>query len=250
MLMVPQNSTQQVRLVRNRIETAIRAAGRNVDSVTLLAVSKGHSANSIRAIAEAGVRDIGESYLQEALEKIEQLRDVALTWHFIGRLQANKTKVIATHFDWVHGIERLKIAERLSEQRPFHAPPLNVCLQVNIGGEASKGGVTVAELPTLAAAVAALPRLKLRGLMCIPPDEEDPTRQRMWFAALRRAEEELNIPGAGNAGGLGLDTLSMGMSGDFEVAIAEGATIVRIGTALFGERPRATNTAAPQTTDL
>ena len=240
MLMVPQNSLQQVRLVRNRIETATRDAGRNVDSVTLLAVSKGHSANSIRAIAEAGVRDIGESYLQEALGKIEELRDVPLTWHFIGRLQANKTKVIAGHFDWVHGVERLKIAERLSEQRPFHAPPLNVCLQVNIGGEGSKGGVTVAELPALAAAVGVLPRLKLRGLMCIPPDEDDPTRQRMWFAAMRRALEELNVAGAG------LDTLSMGMSGDFEAAILEGATIVRVGTALFGERPPATNTAPPQ----
>jgi pyridoxal phosphate enzyme (YggS family) len=240
MLMVPQNSLQQVRLVRNRIESATRAAGRSVDSVTLLAVSKGHSVNSIRAIAEAGVRDIGESYLQEALEKIEQLQDAGLTWHFIGRLQANKTRVIATHFDWVHGVERLKIAERLSEQRPFHALPLNVCLQVNIGGEASKGGVTVPELPALVAAVAALPRLKLRGLMCIPPDEDDPARQRMWFAAMHRALEELNGAGAG------LDTLSMGMSGDFEAAIAEGATIVRIGTALFGERPRTTNTAAPQ----
>jgi len=244
--MVPQNSWPEVRLVRNRIESATRAAGRNVDSVTLLAVSKGHSSNSIRAIAEAGVRDIGESYLQEALEKIEQLQDAGLTWHFIGRLQANKTRVIATHFDWVHGVERLKIAERLSEQRPVHAPPLNVCLQVNIGGEGSKGGVTVPELPALAAAVAALPRLNLRGLMCIPPDEDDPARQRMWFAAMRRALEELNIPGRGNAAGAGLDTLSMGMSGDFEAAIAEGATIVRIGTALFGERPRTTNTAAPQ----
>lgn len=241
MLMVPQNSWPEVRLVRNSIESACQAAGRSVDCVTLLAVSKGHSANSIRAVAEAGVRDIGESYLQEALGKIEELRDLPhLTWHFIGRLQANKTRVIAEHFDWVHGVERLKIAERLSEQRPFHAPPLNVCLQVNIGGEGSKGGVTVAELPALAAAVSVLPRLKLRGLMCIPPDEDDPTRQRMWFAAMRRALEELNVAGAG------LDTLSMGMSGDFEAAIAEGATIVRIGTALFGERPRATNTAPPQ----
>jgi len=238
--MVPQNSLPQVRLVRNRIETATRDAGRSVDSVTLLGVSKGQSANSIRAVAEAGVRDIGESYLQEALGKIEELKDLPVTWHFIGRVQANKTRVIAGHFDWVHGVERLKIAERLSEQRPFHAPPLNVCLQVNIGGEESKGGVTVAELPALAAAVAALPRLELRGLMCIPPDEDDPTRQRMWFGAMRRALEELNVAGAG------LDTLSMGMSGDFEAAIAEGATIVRIGTALFGERPRVTNTAAPQ----
>ena len=244
MLMVPQNSLEQLRKVRNRIESATQAANRNVDSVTLLAVSKGQSANSIRAVAEAGVRDIGESYLQEALGKIEELRqmapDLTLTWHFIGRVQANKTRVIASHFDWVHGVDRLKIAERLSEQRSFHAPPLNVCLQVNIGGEDSKGGINPPELPALVAAVGALPRLKLRGLMCIPPDEDDPTRQRMWFAAMRRALEELNAAGAG------LDTLSMGMSGDFEAAILEGATLVRIGTALFGERPRATNTAPPQ----
>ena len=240
MLMVPQNSLEQLRKVRNRIESATQAAKRNVDSVTLLAVSKAQSANSIRAVAEAGVRDIGESYLQEALGKIEELKDLPLTWHFIGRVQANKTRVIASHFDWVHGVDRLKIAERLSEQRPFHAQPLNVCLQVNIGGEDSKGGVNPSELPPLVAAVGALPRLKLRGLMCIPPDEDDPTRQRMWFAAMRRALEELNAAGAG------LDTLSMGMSGDFEAAILEGATIVRIGTALFGERPRATNTAPPQ----
>jgi len=240
MLMVPQNSLEQVRKVRNRIESATQAAKRNVDSVTLLAVSKAQPANSIRVVAEAGVRDIGESYLQEALGKIEELKDLPLTWHFIGRVQANKTRVIAAHFDWVHGVDRLKIAERLSEQRSFHAPPLNVCLQVNIGGELSKGGVNPSELPPLVAAVGALPRLKLRGLMCIPPDEDDPTRQRMWFAAMRRALEELNAAGAG------LDTLSMGMSGDFEAAILEGATIVRIGTALFGERPRATNTAPPQ----
>src|SRR3569833_240876 len=153
MLMVPQNSLEQVRKVRKRIESATQAAKRNVDSVTLLAVSKAQPANSIRVVAEAGVRDIGESYLQEALGKIEELKDLPLTWHFIGRVQANKTRVIASHFDWVHGIERLKIAERLSEQRPFPAPPLNVCLQVNIGGEASKGGGEVAELPALAAAV-------------------------------------------------------------------------------------------------
>jgi pyridoxal phosphate enzyme (YggS family) len=240
MLMSPQNSLQQVRIVRNRINSAAQAAMRNVDSVTLLAVSKGQPANSVRAVAAEGIRDIGESYLQEALEKIEQLRDLALTWHFIGRLQANKTRVIAASFDWVHGVDRLKIAERLSEQRPFHAPPLNVCLQVNIAGEGSKGGVTPAELPALAAAVAVLPRLKLRGLMCIPPDEGDPARQRVWFAAMRGALEELNASGAG------LDTLSMGMSGDFEAAILEGATIVRIGTALFGERPRRTDAARQQ----
>jgi pyridoxal phosphate enzyme (YggS family) len=238
--MGPQNSWPEVRIVRNRIKSAAEAAMRNVDSVTLLAVSKGQPANSVRAVAAEGIRDIGESYLQEALEKIEQLRDLPLTWHFIGRLQANKTRVIAAGFDWVHGVDRLKIAERLSEQRPSHAPPLNVCLQVNIAGEASKGGVTPVELPGLAAAVAVLPRLTLRGLMCIPPDEDDPARQRMWFAAMRRALEDLNASGAG------LDTLSMGMSGDFEAAILEGATIVRIGTALFGERPRGTDAASPQ----
>jgi pyridoxal phosphate enzyme (YggS family) len=163
---------------------------------------------------------------------MEALRDLSLTWHFIGRLQANKTRPVAASFDWVHGVDRLKIAERLSEQRPFHAPPLNVCLQVNIAGEASKGGVTTAELPALATAVAALPRLKLRGLMCIPPDQDDPTRH--WFASTRRLLEALNAAGAK------LDTLSMGMSGDFESAILEGATLVRVGTALFGSRPAAT----------
>ena len=231
MLMSPQNLPERVRIVRDRINSAARAAMRNVDSVTLLAASKAQPANMVRAIAAAGVRDIGESYVQEALEKIEVLRDLDLTWHFIGRLQANKTRPVAATFDWVHGVDRLKIAQRLSEQRPFHTPPLNICLEVNIGGEGSKGGVTAEELPALAAAVAVLPRLKLRGLMCIPPDEDDPERQRLAFAALRGALEQLN------AAGVGLDTLSMGMSGDFETAIAEGATIVRIGTALFGGRP-------------
>jgi pyridoxal phosphate enzyme (YggS family) len=243
MLMGPQNLPEQVRIVRNRMKSAAEAAVRNVDSVTLLAVSKGQPANSVRAVAALGVRDIGESYVQEALDKIAQLRDLALTWHFIGRLQANKTRVIAETFDWVHGVDRLKIAERLSEQRPFHAPPLNVCLQVNIAGEASKGGVTVADLPALAAAAAVLPRLKLRGIMCIPPDETDPARQRMWFLAMRRALEELN------AAGRQLDTLSMGMSGDFESAILEGATVIRVGTALFGGRWRATDAATPHLPD-
>jgi pyridoxal phosphate enzyme (YggS family) len=235
MLMGPQNLPEQVRIVRNQINSATAAAMRNVDSVTLLAVSKAQPANKVRAVAQLGVCDFGESYVQEALDKVEALRDLTLTWHFIGRLQANKTRPVAASFDWVHAVDRLKIAERLSEQRPFHAPPLNVCLQVNIAGEASKGGVTPAELPALAAAVAALPRLKLRGLMCIPPDEDDPSRQRAWFASMRRELEALNAAGAN------LDTLSMGMSGDFESAILEGATLVRIGTALFGSRPAATS---------
>jgi pyridoxal phosphate enzyme (YggS family) len=238
--MGPQNLPERVRIIRNRMNSAAAAALRNVDSVTLLAVSKAQPSAAVRAVAEQGVRDFGESYVQEALDKMESLRDLSLTWHFIGRLQANKTRPVAASFDWVHGIERLKIAERLSEQRPFHAQPLNVCLQVNIAGEASKGGVTTAELPSLVAAVAALPRLKLRGLMCIPPDEEDPSRQREWFASMRRALETLNAAGAK------LDTLSMGMSGDFESAILEGATLVRIGTALFGSRPPAMSaTQAP-----
>ena len=223
--------------VRRRISEALQGDSREV---TLVAVSKSQPPEAIRAAFAAGCRDFGESYVQEALPKIATLRALGVTWHFIGRVQANKTRVIASHFDWVHGVDRLKIAERLSEQRAFHAPPLNICLQVNIGGEDSKGGVNPSELPPLVAAIGALPRLKLRGLMCIPPDEDDPTRQRMWFAAMRRALEELNAAGAG------LDTLSMGMSGDFEAAILEGATLVRIGTALFGERPRATNTAPPQ----
>lgn len=233
MLMGPQNLPEQLEKLRNRIASAACSAGRNADSVTLLAVGKGHPANLLRAAAGLGIRDFGESYVQEALEKIGVLGDLGLTWHFIGRLQANKTRAVAAHFDWVHGVDRLKVAERLSEQRPFHAAPLNICLQVNIAGELTKGGVEPRELPELAAAVARLPRLKLRGLMCIPPDEEDPARQRQWFAAMRGQLESLNASGAG------LDTLSMGMSGDFEAAILEGATIVRIGTALFGERPSA-----------
>jgi pyridoxal phosphate enzyme (YggS family) len=231
--MGPQNLPEHVLAVRNRIELATRAADRNVDSVTLLAASKAQPANSIRALAQAGIRDFGESYVQEALEKMQALHELPLTWHFIGRLQANKTRPVASSFDWVHAVDRLKIAERLAEQRPFHAPPLNICLQVNAGGETSKGGVTDEELPALAAAVAALPRLKLRGLMCIPPDEDDPARQRAWFAGVRHQFEALNAAGAG------LDTLSMGMSADLEAAIFEGATLIRIGTALFGPRPTA-----------
>ena len=221
---------ERIHALRARIAAAAASAGRNADSVTLLAVSKGQPASLIRAAAAAGVEQIGESYVGEALGKMEALADLPLTWHFIGRLQANKTRQVAEHFAWVHGLDRAKIAERLSGQRPYHAPPLNVCIQVNVAGEASKGGVTAEETPALAAAVAALPRLKLRGLMCIPPEESDPKRQREWFAKLRALEQALN------AGGLALDTLSMGMSGDFESAIQEGATLVRIGTALFGPR--------------
>ncbi len=224
--------------VRARVAAAAASAGRNVDSVTLLAVSKGQPAERGRAAAAQGLTDVGESYLAEALGKQEALAGLPLTWHFIGRIQANKTRQVAERFAWVHGVDRLKIAERLAAQRPYHAPALNVCIQVSLAGEASKGGVPAAEVPGLAAEVARLPRLTLRGLMCIPPEEADPARQREWFARLRAIRDSLN------AGGLGLDTLSMGMSKDFEAAIREGATIVRIGTALFGPRPA---TASPGT---
>jgi hypothetical protein len=221
---------ERVRRLRERIATAAARSGRSAESVTLLAVSKAQPAQLIRAAAAQGVRDFGESYLDEALEKLAVLQDLPLTWHFIGRLQANKTRPVAERFAWVHGIDRLRIAQRLSAQRPFHAPALNVCIQVNLAAEATKGGVSPAELPAIAEQLAALPRLRLRGLMCIPPQEADPVRQRQWFAQLRRLLEALN------AGGADLDTLSMGMSGDFENAILEGATVVRIGTALFGPR--------------
>jgi len=229
--MGPQNLALQVQEVRERVARAVAAAGRSAHSVTLLAVGKAQPLALLRAAADAGLTDFGESYLNEALEKVAALQDRALTWHYIGRLQANKTRPVAEAFAWVHAVDRLKIAERLSAQRPYHAPPLNVCLQVNLAGEASKGGVPPAQLAPLAAAVAALPRLTLRGLMCLPPQETDPARQRHWFAQLRALKEELNGRGAG------LDTLSMGMSDDFEAAIAEGATIVRLGTVLFGPRP-------------
>jgi len=231
MLMGPQNLALQVQEVRERVARAVAAAGRSAHSVTLLAVGKAQPLALLRAAADAGLTDFGESYLNEALEKVAALQDRALTWHYIGRLQANKTRPVAEAFAWVHAVDRLRIAERLSAQRPYHAPPLNVCLQVNLAGEASKGGVPPAQLAPLAAAVAALPRLTLRGLMCLPPQETDPARQRHWFAQLRALKEELNGRGAR------LDTLSMGMSDDFEAAIAEGATIVRLGTVLFGPRP-------------
>jgi PLP dependent protein len=229
--MGPQNLAQRLLEVRERMARAAQAAGRNAQSVTLLAVSKAQPPQAVAAAAELGLHDFGESYLNEALQKVAALQESALTWHFVGRLQANKTRPIAENFAWVHALDRLKIAERLAAQRPFHAPPLNVCLQVNLGGEASKGGVTPAQLGPLAQAVARLPRLKLRGLMCLPPPETDAARQRHWFGELRGLRDGLNAQGAQ------LDTLSMGMSDDFEAAIAEGSTLVRLGTVLFGPRP-------------
>ena len=190
--MGPQNLALQVQEVRERVARAVAAAGRSAHSVTLLAVGKAQPLALLRAAAAAGLTDFGESYLNEALEKVAALQDRALTWHYIGRLQANKTRPVAEAFAWVHAVDRLKVAERLSAQRPYHAPPLNVCLQVNLAAEASKGGVPPAQLAPLAAAVAALPRLTLRGLMCLPPQETDPARQRHWFAQLRALQEELN----------------------------------------------------------
>jgi pyridoxal phosphate enzyme (YggS family) len=230
MLSLPQNCSESVPAAQKRIADAARAAGRSVDSVTLLAVSKGQSSAAIDSAATAGVEHFGENFLQESLPKMEALAGRELTWHFIGRLQANKTRPVAEHFAWVHAVDRLKIAERLSAQRPFHAPPLNVCLQLHVGGEASKGGVAAAEIRALARAVSALPRLRLRGLMCMPPAESEVGRQRQWFRETHQVFDYLNEHG------LGLDTLSMGTSADFEAAIAEGSTIVRIGTAIFGPR--------------
>jgi len=177
-----------------------------------------------------GIENFGENFLQESLPKIEALKGRELTWHFIGRLQANKTRAVAENFAWVHAVDRIKIAERLSAQRPLHIPPLNVCLQLHVGGEASKGGVEAAEIAPIAVAMRELPRIKLRGLMCMPPAETDIQRQREWFRETRQVFDYLNERG------MGLDTLSMGTSADFEAAIAEGATTVRVGTAIFGPR--------------
>jgi len=235
MLSRPQNCSESVRVAQTRIAEACRGSGRSVDSVTLLAVSKGQSSAAIDAAAATGVENFGENFLQEALPKIESLAGRELTWHFIGRLQANKTRQVAENFAWVHGVDRLKIAERLSAQRPDHAPPLNVCLQLHVGGEESKGGVEAVDVASLATAVAALPNIRLRGLMSMPPAEADVTRQRHWFAQTRQVFDYLNEHGHR------LDTLSMGTSADFEAAILEGSTIVRIGTAIFG--PRGAKTA-------
>ena len=213
--------------VREQIREAAQAAERSPQSVHLLAVSKTKPASAIRAAHACGQRDFGENYLQEALDKQAELADLDLCWHFIGPIQSNKTRPIAEHFAWVHSVDRLKIAQRLSDQRPAHLPPLNICLQVNVSGEASKSGCEPAELAELALAVSQLPNLKLRGLMAIPEPSDDLALLHQRFAAVRTLAAQLN---------LGLDTLSMGMSQDLPVAIAEGATWVRIGTALFGAR--------------
>ncbi|MBT1270095.1 YggS family pyridoxal phosphate-dependent enzyme [Pseudomonas sp. VS38] len=214
-------------LVSERIRAAAEAAQRDAGSVHLLAVSKTKPAQAVREAYAAGMRDFGENYLQEALGKQAELTDLPLSWHFIGPIQSNKTRAIAENFAWVHSVDRLKIAQRLSEQRPADLPPLNICIQVNVSGEASKSGCTPADLPALAEAISALPRLKLRGLMAIPEPTDDRAEQDAAFATVRDLQASLD---------LGLDTLSMGMSHDLESAIAQGATWVRIGTALFGAR--------------
>ncbi|MEM9403667.1 MAG: YggS family pyridoxal phosphate-dependent enzyme [Pseudomonadota bacterium] len=222
--------TENLNVVRGQLHAALSAAGRDTKAVTLLAVSKRKPASAVRLLAEAGQRDFGENQLQEALVKQAELTDLDLTWHFIGSVQSNKTRAIAEHFDWVHAVDRLKIAQRLSDQRPAELGALNICLQVNIDDEGSKSGLPPDDLPALANACAALPGLRLRGLMCLPAIRDDELEQRAPFARLRELSEALN------ANGHTFDTLSMGMSGDYPAAIAEGATIVRIGTALFGAR--------------
>lgn len=224
--------TSNVQATQVRLNQACFTAGRHPETVHLLAVSKLHPAEAVRQAHAAGLCAFGENYVQEGLDKIAVLADLrpVLAWHLIGPLQSNKTRAVAEAFDWVHSIDRLKTAQRLSEQRPDHMPPLNVCLQVNISGEDSKSGAAPAEVPALARAVAALPRLRLRGLMSIPEPERDLEAQRRPHRALRELFDQLN------AEGLGLDTLSMGMSTDLEAAILEGATLVRIGTAIFGAR--------------
>ncbi|WP_312596953.1 YggS family pyridoxal phosphate-dependent enzyme [Stutzerimonas nitrititolerans] len=223
--------------VAARIREAAQAAGRDPDTVGLLAVSKTQPAEAIREANGAGLSDFGENYLQEALEKQARLADLALTWHFIGPIQSNKTRAIAEHFDWVHSVDRLKIAQRLSEQRPTELPPLNVCLQVNVSGEASKSGCAPQDVAELARTIATLPNLRLRGLMAIPEPTDDRAEQHAAFARLRQLQQALALE---------LDTLSMGMSQDLEAAIAEGATWVRIGTALFGTRPYPSQTVPGQ----
>jgi pyridoxal phosphate enzyme (YggS family) len=225
--------TANLQAVMTRIEAATRAAGRPLQSVQLVAVSKTFSPAAVREAASAGQRDFGENYLQEGLEKIRELRALGLTWHYIGPIQSNKTRAIAEHFDWVHTIERGRIAERLSQARGAGQPDLQVCIQVNVSGEASKSGVAPEGVAGLARHVAGIARLKLRGLMAIPEPTPDVRLQRARFAQLRELRDRLN------GEGLALDTLSMGMSADLEAAIAEGATLVRVGTAIFGERTTA-----------
>lgn len=226
--------SENLQLVQHRIATSAQAAGRDPTSIRLLAVSKTFDAQAVLIAAQAGQRAFGENYVQEAIDKISATRelnpDLQLEWHFIGPIQSNKTRQIAEHFDWVHSVDRLKIAQRLSEQRPVDMPPLQICLQVNVSGEATKSGLEPDALLELARVVNTLPNIRLRGLMAIPEPTEDVEQQRAAFAKLRLMQNDLQ------AVGIQTDTLSMGMSADMDAAIAEGATIVRIGTAIFGGR--------------
>lgn len=228
-------SGQRLLAVQARIEAACRAAGREPATVRLLAVSKTFGAQEVSTLAALGQSAFGENYLQEALDKIAALQGLGIEWHFIGPVQSNKTRPIAEHFDWVHSVDRLKIAARLSEQRPSGLPPLQVCLQVDVSDEDTKSGCLPAEAPSLGAQIAALPRLQLRGIMAIPAPTDDPTEQRGQFRKVRAVYEAVRraLPAPAIEA---FDTLSMGMSGDLEAAIAEGATVVRVGTALFGAR--------------
>jgi pyridoxal phosphate enzyme (YggS family) len=210
-----------------RVDRAATRAGRNATDVTIVAVSKGQPAATIAAACAAGVRHCGENYVQEAVPKMDLLAAQPIVWHFIGKIQANKTRLVAERFAWVHTVDRARIAERLNEQRPQHAAPLNVLIQVNQGTEAHRGGAAPHEVAALASAIVALPRLRLRGLMTLPPRRDTPEH---WFAELKSLSARLR------AAGIELDTLSMGMSADFEAAIAAGATMIRIGTAIFGGR--------------
>lgn len=222
--------TENLRKIRDLLADSAREAGRDPASVMLLAVSKMQPVDAILEAVAAGQRDFGENVVQEALPKIGRLASEGLVWHFIGRLQSNKTRDVAEHFDWVHSIDRLKVAERLNAQRPEDREPLNVCIQVNVDHEDAKAGVSPVDLPDLAGAVARLPRLRLRGLMCIPALRDDPELQREPFRTVRELSEFLD------GKGIHCDTLSMGMTADYRAAVLEGATIVRIGTAIFGER--------------
>lgn len=226
--------SERLQAMRRLIAEAEQAAGRPPGAVLLLAVSKAHSAEAIQEAWNAGQRAFGENYLQEALGKMQALIDLPIEWHFIGPIQSNKTRPIAAHFDWVHSVDRLKIAQRLSEARPDTLPPLNVCLQVNVSGESSKSGCAPEAVSALAREIATLPRIRLRGLMTIPEPTDDVALQRQQFRMLRELRDTLAREG------LVLDTLSMGMSHDYAAAIAEGATLVRIGTAIFGPRPAKT----------
>jgi PLP dependent protein len=232
-MMIRRNVTiteNRLQAVKSRVAAACARTGRNPRDIVLVAVSKTFTADDIRIAYAAGQRDFGENQVREALDKIERLTDLAITWHFIGPIQSNKTRAIAEHFAWVHSVDRLKIAERLAAQRPHGLPPLHICIQVNVSGELTKSGIAPDDAPALARAIAPLPRLWLRGLMTIPEPTSDVCLQRQRFDSLRALKDEIALSGPV------LDTLSMGMSNDLEAAIEAGATIIRVGTAIFGPR--------------